>query len=116
LATGAIRAGIGILLRQAGLQPKDLERVLIGGGFGNFIRRNNAYRASSNPGPGDLIHRHRLDFRTGFSIQKADQFPATPVLASPCANDESTGRNPAGGVKDTFAWRCSRRRFSIPPR
>ena len=38
LAAGAIRAGIVILLRRAGLEPKDLDRVLIGGGFGNFIR------------------------------------------------------------------------------
>ncbi len=49
LATGAIRAGIGILLRQAGLQPTDLHRVLIGGGFGNFIRRSNAQRIGLLP-------------------------------------------------------------------
>ena len=49
LATGAIRAGIVILLRQAGLQPKDLQRVLIGGGFGNFIRRSNAQRIGLLP-------------------------------------------------------------------
>lgn len=49
LATGAIRAGIVILLRQAGLQPKDLDRVLIGGGFGNFIRRSNAQRIGLLP-------------------------------------------------------------------
>jgi uncharacterized 2Fe-2S/4Fe-4S cluster protein (DUF4445 family) len=49
LATGAIRAGIAILLRQAGLTPRDLERVLIGGGFGNFIRRSNAQRIGLLP-------------------------------------------------------------------
>lgn len=49
LATGAIRAGIVILLQQAGLRPQDLERVLIGGGFGNFIRRNNAQRIGLLP-------------------------------------------------------------------
>ena len=49
LATGAIRAGIAILLRQAGLEPKDLQRVLIGGGFGNFIRRSNAQRIGLLP-------------------------------------------------------------------
>lgn len=49
LATGAIRAGIVILLQQAGLQPKDLDRVLIGGGFGNFIRRSNAQRIGLLP-------------------------------------------------------------------
>ena len=49
LATGAIRAGIAILLRQAGLGPKDLRQVLIGGGFGNFIRRSNAQRIGLLP-------------------------------------------------------------------
>jgi uncharacterized 2Fe-2S/4Fe-4S cluster protein (DUF4445 family) len=49
LATGAIRAGTEILLRRAGLTPKDLDRVLIGGGFGNFIRRSNAQRIGLLP-------------------------------------------------------------------
>ena len=42
LATGALRAGVQILLKQAGLKAEDLERVLIAGGFGSFIRRDNA--------------------------------------------------------------------------
>ncbi len=49
LATGAIRAGIVILMRQAGLEPRDLQQVLIGGGFGNFIRRSNAQRIGLLP-------------------------------------------------------------------
>jgi uncharacterized 2Fe-2S/4Fe-4S cluster protein (DUF4445 family) len=49
LAAGAIRAGIVILLRQAGLKPTDLHHVLIGGGFGNFIRRSNAQRIGLLP-------------------------------------------------------------------
>jgi uncharacterized 2Fe-2S/4Fe-4S cluster protein (DUF4445 family) len=49
LATGAIRAGIGIILRQAGLVAADLKRVLIAGGFGNYIRRNNAQRIGLIP-------------------------------------------------------------------
>jgi uncharacterized 2Fe-2S/4Fe-4S cluster protein (DUF4445 family) len=44
LATGAIRAGIQILLRREGLRPRDLGRVLLAGAFGNFIRRKNARR------------------------------------------------------------------------
>ncbi len=55
LATGAIRAGIAILLRRAGLGPKDLDRVLIGGGFGNFIRRSNAQRIGLLPA--EIEHR-----------------------------------------------------------
>ena len=49
LAAGAIRAGISILLRRAGLKPTDLEVVYIGGGFGNFIRRSNAQRIGLLP-------------------------------------------------------------------
>ncbi len=49
LATGAIRAGISILLRRAGVEPGELEAVLIAGGFGNFIRRSNAQRIGLLP-------------------------------------------------------------------
>ncbi|HAS84218.1 MAG TPA: hypothetical protein DCS43_16450, partial [Verrucomicrobia bacterium] len=49
LATGAIRAGINILLRRAGLEPADLGSVLLAGAFGNFIRRNNARRIGLLP-------------------------------------------------------------------
>jgi uncharacterized 2Fe-2S/4Fe-4S cluster protein (DUF4445 family) len=49
LAAGAIRAGIFILLKHAGLKPSDLEEVYIAGGFGNFIRRNNAQRIGLLP-------------------------------------------------------------------
>jgi uncharacterized 2Fe-2S/4Fe-4S cluster protein (DUF4445 family) len=49
LATGAIRAGVVILLKHAGLKPSDLQNVYIAGGFGNFIRRNNAQRIGLLP-------------------------------------------------------------------
>ena len=49
LATGAIRAGIRILLHQAGVSPSDLQCVLIAGGFGSFIRRNHAQRIGLLP-------------------------------------------------------------------
>jgi uncharacterized 2Fe-2S/4Fe-4S cluster protein (DUF4445 family) len=49
LAAGAIRAGIVLLLRRAGLEPSDLDRVYLGGGFGNFIRRANAQRIGLLP-------------------------------------------------------------------
>ncbi len=42
LASGAIRAGIILLLRRCGLVPEQLDAVLLAGGFGNFIRRRNA--------------------------------------------------------------------------
>ncbi len=49
LASGAIRAGIAILLKQAGLDVTELKHVLIAGGFGSFIRRNNAQRIGLIP-------------------------------------------------------------------
>lgn len=42
LGTAAIRAGVALLLRRAGLTPADLKTVLIAGGFGSFIRRDKA--------------------------------------------------------------------------
>jgi len=49
LGCGAIRAGISILMRQAGLAPKDLKTILIAGGFGGFIRRDKAQRIGLLP-------------------------------------------------------------------
>lgn len=49
LASAAIRAGILILLRRAGLDIADLGEILLAGGFGNFIRRNHALRIGLLP-------------------------------------------------------------------
>lgn len=68
LASGAIRAGIAILLRRAGLEPKDLELVLVGGGFGNFIRRGNAQRIGLLP---IEIERHRIRYMGNTSLAGA---------------------------------------------
>ncbi len=49
LASGAIRAGVTIMLRKANIAPRDLEAVLLAGGFGNYIRRENACRMGLLP-------------------------------------------------------------------
>ena len=49
LATGAIRAGVTILMAQAGVAPGELKNVFIAGGFGSFIRRSNAQRIGLLP-------------------------------------------------------------------
>lgn len=49
LGSGAIRAGILLLLRQAGLDASALRSVLIAGGFGHFIRRSSAERIGLLP-------------------------------------------------------------------
>ncbi|MBA4387894.1 MAG: hypothetical protein C0404_07925 [Verrucomicrobia bacterium] len=56
LANGAIRAGINILLKMAGIAPEHLKAILLAGAFGNFIRRNNAKRIGMLPDiPSDRI-------------------------------------------------------------
>jgi uncharacterized 2Fe-2S/4Fe-4S cluster protein (DUF4445 family) len=49
LATGAIRAGIETLLRKAGVSLHALDAILLAGGFGNYIRRENAQRIGLLP-------------------------------------------------------------------
>jgi uncharacterized 2Fe-2S/4Fe-4S cluster protein (DUF4445 family) len=68
LAAGAIRAGIAILLRRAGLQPGDLREVFVAGGFGNFIRRSNAQRIGLLPH--EVEHR-RIRYRGNASLAGA---------------------------------------------
>jgi uncharacterized 2Fe-2S/4Fe-4S cluster protein (DUF4445 family) len=68
LASGAIRAGITILLRRAGLRPEDLAAVLIGGGFGNFIRRSNAQRIGLLP---TQVERRRIRYQGNTSLAGA---------------------------------------------
>jgi uncharacterized 2Fe-2S/4Fe-4S cluster protein (DUF4445 family) len=68
LASGAIRAGITLLLKRTGLQAADLQAVLVAGGFGNFIRRSNAQRIGLFPGG---IPRHRIRYQGNTSVAGA---------------------------------------------
>ena len=49
LAVGAIRAGINIILKRAGIKAGDLKRVFVAGGFGYFLRRNHTQRIGLLP-------------------------------------------------------------------
>jgi len=53
LAKGAIRAGVEVLLGEAGIGADDLEAVLLAGAFGNHIRPASAVRMGVLP-PVDL--------------------------------------------------------------
>jgi uncharacterized 2Fe-2S/4Fe-4S cluster protein (DUF4445 family) len=68
LATGAIRAGIRILLRKASLKCEDLARVLIAGGFGSFIRRSCAQRIGLLPAE---VDRQRIRYVGNASLNGA---------------------------------------------
>ncbi|MFW6106867.1 MAG: ASKHA domain-containing protein, partial [bacterium] len=65
LGSGAIRAGISMLLRKAGLKPEDLKTVLIAGGFGGFIRRDNAQRLGLLPPD---VHHERIHYVGNVSL------------------------------------------------
>ena len=49
LGKGAIAAGASILMKEIGIEPKDLDHVLLAGAFGNFIRRKMAKRIGLLP-------------------------------------------------------------------
>jgi len=68
LGSGAIRAGVSMLLRKAGLTPADLKTVLIAGGFGGFIRRDNAQRLGLLPPD---VHHERIHYVGNVSLAGA---------------------------------------------
>lgn len=49
LAKGAIYAGIGLLLDKLGRKVADIEKLLLAGAFGNYIRRESAVRIGLVP-------------------------------------------------------------------
>ncbi len=49
LAKGAIRAGINLLLSEAGMHADDLDEILLAGAFGNYIRKQSAVRIGLLP-------------------------------------------------------------------
>lgn len=59
LATAAVRSGVTILLRHAGLHEKDLKSVLVAGAFGNYIRPHNAQRIGLLP---SSVNTNRIQF------------------------------------------------------
>jgi len=49
LAKAAIRAGIRLLQKKVGLEDCDIERILLAGAFGNYIRKESALRVGLLP-------------------------------------------------------------------
>lgn len=57
LAKAAIRAGQDILLQEAGIQPSDIDRVIVAGAFGTYINIANAIKIGMFPEiPLDRFH------------------------------------------------------------
>ena len=69
LAAGAIRAAINILLNRTGITPEELDAVLVAGGFGNFIRRNNAVRIGLLP----KVSEHKIRYVGNTSSEGAKE-------------------------------------------
>ncbi len=49
LAKGAIYAGLMILLKEAGIREEDLDKVLLAGAFGNYVRKESALKIGLLP-------------------------------------------------------------------
>jgi len=49
LAKAAIRAGCRILKKQAGITNLQIEKILLGGAFGNYIQKSSALRIGLLP-------------------------------------------------------------------
>ncbi len=49
LAKGAIYAGLMILLKEAGISETDLDKVLLAGAFGNYVRKESALKIGLLP-------------------------------------------------------------------
>jgi uncharacterized 2Fe-2S/4Fe-4S cluster protein (DUF4445 family) len=104
LATGAIRAGIRILLKRAGLAPADLATVLVAGGFGNYIRRSSAQRIGLLP---PEIESSRIRYQGNTSLAGA-QMAAFSRTARELADDlarrtEHVDLSQDPGFLDAFA-------------
>ena len=56
------------MLKKAGIESADLQRVLVAGGFGSFIRRNHAQRIGLLPAD---IHHEKISFTGNTSLAGA---------------------------------------------
>ena len=79
LAAGAIRSGILLLLELAELNPSEIRSLFLGGGFGNFIRPENASRIGLFP---PEIPVERIRFCGNTSLQGAKMLAADRNIAT----------------------------------
>ncbi|MFO7957465.1 MAG: ASKHA domain-containing protein [Candidatus Brocadiia bacterium] len=81
-AKAAIQAGIQVLVDEFGIELDDISRVLLAGGFGNFIRRSQAKRIGLLP----PIHSDRIE-----SVGNAASAGAkTALLCRECRQEAET--------------------------
>jgi len=76
LAKGAISAGISVLMGEMGISADNLERIVLAGAFGNYIRKERAMRVGLIPSiPLDRVH---------FVGNAAGAGAKLALLAAPC--------------------------------
>ena len=68
LASGAIRAGITIMLKRAEIDVDGLDALLVGGGFGNYVRCENAQQIGLLP---YRLHPEKFQFLGNTSLKGA---------------------------------------------
>jgi len=75
LAKGAIRAGIEILLKEAGIQVQDIDELIVAGAFGTYIDVRNAMRIGMFPNlPLEKVHQVGNAAGTGARYMLLSQF------------------------------------------
>lgn len=103
LASGAMRAGIDILIARAGLKLEALTQILVAGAFGNFIRRSNAERIGLLP---PLPH-HRIRYIGNASSMGAKMALLSTTAFARCESIRKRCRhvdlNSDPGFQDAFA-------------
>ena len=88
LAKGSIRCGANVLLREAGLKPSDLDRVLLAGAFGSYIDPGQSpghWTAAAGAGRGGRGDRQRRRTRRAHVPAFVDVARARHGLARPRA-------------------------------
>lgn len=85
LAKGAIAAGIRILLKRWGAEPKDLTRLHLAGAFGNYISRQSAQRIGLIVFPPSMVqpagNTALLGAKMGLFIVEDEAYHYAPVLS-----------------------------------
>ncbi|MFZ5829086.1 MAG: ASKHA domain-containing protein [Planctomycetota bacterium] len=104
LASGAIQAGIRLLLTELEVHAGELEAVYLAGGFGNFIRRKNAQRIGLLP---PEVERSRIRYQGNTSLAGA-RLAALSCAARTCMEHiarqaEHVDLSTLPGFQDAFA-------------
>lgn len=84
LAKAAIRAGIELLLKNAGMEVEDIQQILLAGAFGNYINKENAVRIGLLP----KVHLEKIHF-VGNAAGSGAEMVLTSQKARKLASDLS---------------------------